>query len=348
MSLAWRALRTLLFQFEPESAHALALLGARALGKVPGALAVVSGAMRLPGPSWRLSAWEMSFLSRVGLAAGFDKNAEWLPLLPQLGFGFVEIGTVTPKPQGGNPQPRLFRDPARRALFNCMGFNNLGAAVVSERVLRARDRGMPGDFRIGINVGKNRDTSVQDAARDYAAALAPFAGAVDFAVVNVSSPNTPGLRALQAREALAPIVAAVVEESARWNRAVPVAVKLAPEFAASLPAEELPEFFAALEKEGVRGWVLSNTLAAERTEQGKVLRGGESGGPLTERARELVRRARVQNWTGAPLISVGGIFDEAEAQERMSAGADLVELYTGWIYGGPRLPSRLGRALAAT
>ncbi len=334
----WGLLRAALFRLPPESAHELARVATRLF---PGFLRSSFFAARAHRPlAGRLSF--MGFQGRVGLAAGFDKNAQWLFLLPSLGFSFAEVGTVTPKPQGGNLPPRLFRDPSTFSLFNRMGFNNLGARIVSERVKLARE-GLPNWFRVGVNLGKNKDTSADDAHVDYARAAAEFQGAADFFVINVSSPNTQGLRELQNIESLKRILGAVQAES----RGVPVWIKLAPELKPSNDPsrDELRALFSALELQGAAGWVLTNTLASQEKLEGMsgAMPGGWSGGKVREIAREFLREARAL--TQKPLISVGGIDSVAEAMERKKLGADLVELYTGWIYGGPALPKNIEKAL---
>lgn len=275
----------------------------------------------------------MRFASRVGLAAGFDKDAEIVPALPSLGFGFAEIGTVTPRPQSGNDRPRLFRDLERQCVFNRMGFNGLGAAVVAKRLESVRDR-LPSAFRVGVNVGKNKDTPLEEAARDYAAAAAAFKSLADYIVINVSSPNTAGLRSLQAIESLHPIVDAV-KEAIRGAKSPPLLLKLAPE----VESEELARIFAAADRWGVDGWVLTNTLAGNR----EGLSGGWSGKVLTELSRTRLEQARAV--TRLPIISVGGIMDADEAERRVRLGANLVQIYSGWIFGGPSFPVEISNRI---
>jgi len=253
--------------------------------------------------------------------------------IPSLGFSFCEIGTVTPHPQGGNAKPRLFRDSSRRALFNRMGFNNLGAHIVSERVRKMREN-LPENFRVGVNIGKNKDTSSENAHEDYGQAAKAFENVADFLVINVSSPNTPGLRDLQALEPLKKIVERVLAETKRWTSKTPVLLKLAPE----IEPEDLERTLREGDRWGIEGWVLTNTLKGEHEQ----LPGGWSGEPLKEISRQRLKLAR--SWTKNPIISVGGIDSVEEALIRKKLGADLVELYTGWIYAGPRLPRRIGKA----
>lgn len=315
----WWLLRRFLFLFEPEDAHSVSKWGMRLLS------------MFLPPPRDGSG-------NPVGLAAGFDKNAEIIEYLPRFGFGSVEIGTVTPMPQGGNERPRLFRDPARKALFNRMGFNNLGAGIISERVRKAKPRLPPG-FRVGVNLGKNKNTPDENAAADYARAARPFLDTADYFVINVSSPNTPGLRALQTPESLTRIVREVQSVIAEGMRSIPLYVKLAPE----IEGEPLREIITALEAAGTTGLILTNTLGGDYIYGGKSMLGGWSGQILTSKALERLKEAK--SMTRMPIISVGGIMTVEDACARIAAGASGVQLYTGWVYGGPLFPRRISRAL---
>ncbi len=315
----WPLLRFFLFWFDPEDAHTLAKHGIRLLARI------------LPLPIDTRD-------NLIGLAAGFDKNAELIEALPKFGFGSVEVGTVTPLPQGGNPRPRIFRNPREKTLFNRMGFNNLGAGIISERVREAKKR-TPEGFRIRVNLGKNRSTPDESAPADYANAARPFLDTADDFVINVSSPNTPGLRALQAPSALIPIVRAVREVIAGGTRTIPLWVKLAPE----LTGEPLKELVSALEDAKIDGIVLTNTLAGTHIYRGSALTGGWSGGSLTGLALE--RLIEVRSLTSLPVISAGGIMTVEDALARMNAGATGIQLYTGWIYGGPFFARKILRAL---
>jgi dihydroorotate dehydrogenase len=324
----WRACRKLAFQFEAEKAHhffagALGFFGSFALGRA--FLRILSGA-RAELATAPVTVGGLRFRNPIGLAAGFDKSGTLIRALPSLGFGFVEVGTVTPLPQPGNAKPRLFRDPERFTLFNRMGFNSPGAREVAKNVARARNSGaLPADFRIGVNLGKNKATSAEAAHEDYRAAVAPFEGLADYFVVNVSSPNTPGLRDLQAIPALLRIVGAVREEVAKWKTRPPVYLKLAPE----LSGDELEALIREEARIGIEGWVLTNTLGGFW----KGGRGGWSGGALGLLPRD--RLERVRSRSRLPILSVGGILEAREVRERLSRGADLVQVYTGWIYFGP-------------
>ena len=338
MKIVWRILRWFLFRLDPEKAHLLTVKLIRAgifLGNAP--LHLVSGTTR--STSGDISqVFGMSFLSRVGLAAGFDKDAEILVGLPALGFGFAEIGTVTPRPQPGNPRPRLFRDLSEQILFNRMGFNGLGAEKVAERLEKARSS-LPSNFRVGVNLGKNKDTSLEKAAEDYVKAARPFSNLADYLVINISSPNTPGLRSLQSIDALRPIVSEVVNLISSWRTKPPLLIKVAPE----LIGLELQHLVQAAESWGVDGWVLTNTKAGKFKWGEQVLEGGWSGKSLAiDAEKSLIEVRRIST---KPIISVGGISSGQDALARRSHGADLIQVYTGWIYQGPTLPSELKRKL---
>ncbi len=334
----WHLIRSALFRIDAERAHAVAARAMRVVG--PGMLRFLSGAPSLPAASAGAEVFGLRFANRVGLAAGFDKNAELLSAWPALGFGFVEIGTVTPRAQPGNDRPRLFRDPSRGALFNRMGFNNAGAPAAARRLAEARPH-LPEGFRVGANVGKNKDTALDEAWRDYRDASRAFRDLADYLVVNVSSPNTPGLRALQTVEALRPIVQETLQEAAAWRKAPPVLLKLAPE----LDGDALGEVLREAEVWGVAGWVLTNTLAGRGPVAAGELAGGWSGPPVREASRASLRLARER--TRLPIISVGGIDSVEEARRRRAEGASLVQLYTGFVYEGPSFPTKIAAALAA-
>lgn len=287
----------------------------------------------------KVSVMGLEFDNRLGLAAGFDKNAKLVRPMHALGFGHVELGTVTPLPQPGNPKPRSFRVPEHNALINRMGFNNDGAAVIADRVLKLRAENVPLPV-IGINVGKNKWVEASAAADDYRTCTRLVAQAADYLAVNVSSPNTPGLRDLQQVETLRPILEAVIEESL----GKPVLLKLAPDL-----ADE--DFIAALNLVRdlkLAGVILANTtIRRDGVGNSEVLKevGGLSGPVLASRAKEMLVAARGQLGPGFTIISVGGVSTPQDAKERIELGADLVQVYTGFIYGGPLWPARLARSL---
>ena len=333
VSLAWWLIRSLLFRFDAESVHTFSCWVICRSPRI--FLRWLSGTPRTGFAGSAL----------LGLAAGFDKNAEIVRFLPDLGFGFAEIGTVTPRPQAGNPRPRLFRFGADQAVFNQMGFNNLGAFVVAQNLRRAR-QSLDADprhrsFQIGVNVGKNKETSAEDSSRDYAEAILPFEGLADYVVINVSSPNTPGLRALQNAESLKKIVEATKNVVSTWKTSPPLYLKIAPE----LSGPELEGLIRAGDSWGIDGWVLTNTLAGVFTDaSGRVRAGGWSGLPVAQASLDSLRQVRA--WTALPIISVGGILTPEQARERIEMGASRIQIYSGWILKGPSFPSKITRFIS--
>lgn len=327
-------LRQALFQLEPETAHDVALRALRLTGP---ALAL------FPPKGKPRQVMGLSFPNPVGLAAGLDKNAEFVDGLGALGFGFIEVGTVTPRPQPGNPRPRLFRLPEAHALINRMGFNNGGVVALCERVRQRRYRGI-----LGINIGKNRDTAVADAANDYVKALEQVYPLADYVSVNVSSPNTPGLRDLQLADALARLLESLAEARLRLvreqGRYVPMVVKLAPDLA----PEDLAASVATLLRFELDGVIATNTTAGRPGVTGLAHAdeaGGLSGNPLKSLSLAVLQQL-VELLAGKlPVISVGGIDSLDDARERLALGASLVQVYTGLIYQGPRLVRELVRGL---
>jgi dihydroorotate dehydrogenase len=291
----------------------------------------------------------LRFAHPVALAAGLDKDAEAVDGLFACGFSAVEIGTVTPRPQPGNPRPRLFRLPADRALVNRMGFNNTGAEAAAARLARraASARG-PGGV-LGVNIGKTKVVEAQDAATDYGASARALARYADYLVLNVSSPNTPGLRDLQAVDRLRPLVAAVREATAAAGRAeLPLLVKIAPDL-----ADEDVDAVADLALElGLAGIIATNTtigrdgLRTPAAEVDRIGAGGLSGPPLADRSLAVLLRLRARVGDRVTLVSAGGVGSAADVLERVRAGAAIVQVYTAFVYGGPRWPSRCNRQLA--
>jgi dihydroorotate dehydrogenase len=330
--------RPLLFALEPERAHAVACAGIDLLAKLP-APAAIRCPRRVMG---------LEFPNPVGLAAGFDKNGDHIEGLAALGFGFLEIGTVTPRPQPGNPQPRLFRLPQARAIINRMGFNNAGVAHLVARVQAARAHGYQGV--LGINIGKNFDTPVERAEDDYVACLRAVYPHADYITVNISSPNTKNLRALQEGAALERLLDAVRAErealTAAHGRRVPVAVKIAPD----LEPAQIAEIATLLPRYAIDAVIATNTTIARDAVQGMPHAeegGGLSGTPLTLRSREVVTTLAKALAGRMPIIGVGGISSGADARAMLAAGASLVQIYTGFIYGGPPLVREAARATCA-
>ncbi|MDX2092699.1 MAG: quinone-dependent dihydroorotate dehydrogenase [Kofleriaceae bacterium] len=327
-----------------EGTHRVSFALLRLLVATPGLGALVRRWLAPRDPALRVTAFGKELPGPLGLAAGFDKDAKGAGALLALGFGFVEIGTVTAEGQPGNPKPRLFRLPADRALVNRMGFNNDGAAAAAERLVK-RPAGT-----IGVNIGKTKRVEEADAIADFTASATRLAPSADYMVVNVSSPNTPGLRNLQAVDKLRPLLAAVREacDQASPLRRVPLLVKIAPDL-----ADEDIDAVADLALElGLDGIIATNTTIArtglstpaEIVE--KLGAGGLSGAPLKERSLAVLRRLRARTGTKVLLVAVGGIETADDAWARIRAGATLVQAYTGFIYGGPAWPRQLQRQLA--
>jgi len=328
--------RPLLFQLPPETAHHLAL---RALSLWQAALQRHPAPPAPPDPLLDQTLWGLRFPHPLGLAAGFDKNGALPHVWSALGFAFAELGTVTALPQPGNPAPRLFRLPAERALINRLGFNNAGAQAVAA-ALAARLAGGRPPIPLGINLGKSKVTPLEGAADDYCASLRVLHRLADYLVLNVSSPNTPGLRDLQAEAQLAPLLAAVQAENRRLAGAIdiaprPLLLKIAPDLA----DEALPAVIAAVRAHDVAGIIATNTTIDRRgLPKGHPLAGeagGLSGAPLRARATAVVRALYTLSDGALPIIGVGGIASGADAYEKIRAGASLVQAYTGFVYGGP-------------
>lgn len=342
------ALRPLLFQVlksDPELVHrrSLELLAGVDRNTLPLA-GLTKASWRqwfcLEDPRLRQSLWGLDFANPIGLAAGFDKDGIAAGIWPFLGFGFAELGTVTYHPQPGNPPPRLFRLPADRAALNRMGFNNLGSAVMAKNLAERRLSGSP----IGINLGKSKVTPIEEAAADYVGSFQRLQNYGDYFVVNVSSPNTPGLRDLQAVELLAEILTAIqsVNDSQK-----PLLVKIAPDLA----WEDIAKIVSTAQDCKLAGIIATNTTinrAGLKTQRlsatGGLLTeeaGGISGMPVRDRSTEVIRFIYKESNGKLPIIGVGGVFSAADAWEKITAGASLVQLYTGWTYEGPWLVSRI-------
>jgi dihydroorotate dehydrogenase len=331
--------RTALFRLDPEVAHDLALKSLSALGRRADWLG--AGASR--GESRR--AMGLEFPNPVGLAAGLDKNGEYVDALAALGFGFIEVGTVTPRPQPGNPRPRLFRLEEHEALVNRLGFNNQGVERLLRNVERASFRGI-----LGINIGKNFDTPIERAADDYLACLEAVYARASYVTVNISSPNTKNLRELQSGERLAELLAALMERRAalakRHGAVRPLLVKVAPDLD-DAQVEAIAELAVA---HRVDGLIATNTTVSREGIEGHRLAseaGGLSGRPLMARATRVLGRFAAALDGRVPLIGVGGILDGADARAKMDAGASLVQVYTGFIYRGPALIAEARRAVRA-
>jgi dihydroorotate dehydrogenase len=338
-------IKPLLFSLPAETAHHLAFGALRAAHAVPGVKPLLRARFAPRHPALEVSALGLRFPSPILLAAGFDKNAAGYEALCSLGFGAVEVGTITGQPQPGNARPRLFRLPADRALLNRMGFNNCGSLAAAERLRRTRT-----DL-VGVNIGKTKAVADEAAIGDYVESAERLGPLADYLVVNVSSPNTPGLRDLQAVSRLRPLLAAVKEtlERVATARRPPLLVKIAPDLA---DPEILAVADLALELR-LDGIVATNTtiarsgLATASAEVEALGSGGISGRPLQARALSVLRLLRERVGARLTLVAAGGIESVDDAWERLVAGATLLQVYTAFIYEGPELPSRLGRGLLA-
>ena len=340
MTPPWPLARALLFKLDPERAHNLTLsLLARWSALFDGRLPPHDSARR---PTLARDVMGLRFPNPVGLAAGLDKQGEAVPAWQALGFGFVEVGTVTAHPQPGNPRPRLFRLTADDALINRMGFNNGGAAAMARRLQRLRARGLP-EIPLGINLGKSKITPAEQAAADYRHSFEQLGELADYVVVNISSPNTPGLRDLQRVDEVARILDAIQQPNQRLTHPRPLLVKLAPDLAED---EAITCAQAALAA-GASGLILTNTTICfdGLISSTEGLSGGLSGRPLLSRSTELLALVRAAVGPAPVIIGVGGILDPEGARAKLAAGADLIQLYTGLIYRGPRLVRELLRAL---
>ncbi|MFQ5584314.1 MAG: quinone-dependent dihydroorotate dehydrogenase [Calditrichia bacterium] len=333
-----QVIRRILFQLEPERAHRLTgfLLRIPFLSKLSGIC------YRFNHPSLRRELFGLQFRNPVGLAAGFDKNAQLYSQLSDLGFGFVEIGTVTPLPQTGNPRPRLFRLPPDQALINRMGFNNDGVEAIRSR-LQNRKSGIV----IGGNIGKNKSTPNEEAVNDYEICFLRLYEVVDYFVVNVSSPNTPGLRELQDKEPLTKLLNHLMKLNREKPVPKPVLLKIAPD----LSEAQLDDIIEIVKSTKISGVIATNTtiertgLRTPKAEIEKIGPGGLSGKPLAKKSTEVIRYLAGKSGGLFPIIGVGGIHSEQDALEKIEAGASLVQLYTGFVYEGPALIKRINKTL---
>lgn len=335
-------LRPILFLFDPEIIHHFTFRFLKIFFKIPGIKKVVSKYFTVSQPSLNRTLFGIDFPNPVGLAAGFDKDAKLIDELACFGFGFIEIGTLTPKPQLGNDKPRLFRLPADRGLINRMGFNNGGVDAAVERLKKRKSKVI-----VGGNIGKNKNTINENAFDDYAycfEALHPF---VDYFVINVSSPNTPGLRALQEKEPLRKLLSGIKSMSLSKEKPKPILLKISPD----LTQEQLDDVIEILVETKTDGVIATNTtigrenLLTEKNKLTEIGNGGLSGKPLAERATEVIRYLRSKLGKNYPIIGVGGIMSPEDAIEKINAGADLIQVYTGFIYEGPGIVREINQQL---
>lgn len=332
-------IRFFLFRFDPEKIHEFTFECIRIAHKIPGMRALLRAIYTVNHPALKRTVFGLEFPNPVGLAAGFDKNAALFDELASFGFGFVEIGTVTPLPQPGNDKPRLFRLSEDKALINRMGFNNKGAETAAAR-LRFRKKDGP---IIGGNIGKNKVTANEDAGSDYLKCLRALHENVDYFTVNVSSPNTPGLRALQDKEPLMKILHELKEENSRFQHPKPILLKIAPD----LSNEQLDDIIEIVRETKIDGVIATNTTLSREGLQSanRNETGGLSGAPVTQRATEVIRYLKNKSNHAFPVIGVGGIMNVQDALDKIDAGADLIQLYTGFVYEGPGLVKAINKAL---
>jgi dihydroorotate dehydrogenase len=323
--------RPLLFRLDPEQIHETAIRTLRLASLLP----VLNGKARTRSPLQR-EVFGLSFPNPVGLAAGFDKNGLAIPALSALGFGSVEIGTVTAMGQPGNPKPRMFRVPEAEAIVNRLGFNNHGAAAVAQHLLILRQTARWPSIPVGINIGKSRVTPLESAVQDYVDSLRLLRDCGDYFVLNVSSPNTPGLRSLQDPAALEPLCLTLRDEL----QTKPLLLKIAPD----LTWKEIDDILATAESTALAGIIATNTtIDHSRIPIARRTQGGLSGQPLRDRSFEILKY--IKSRSRLPVVSVGGIMNAADALARFDAGADLIQLYTGFIYRGPGIVRQICRAL---
>ena len=342
--LPYALARPFLFGLDPEQAHELTLGSIARLQNTPAQCLWAQPRVNDP-----LTLAGLAFPNRIGLAAGLDKNGRCIDGLGVMGFGFIEVGTVTPKAQPGNPKPRMFRLPEASALINRLGFNNDGLAAFVANVKRARFRSQGGI--LGLNIGKNAATPIERAVDDYLLCLDGVYPHADYVTVNISSPNTKNLRALQSDDALDALLAAVQERkarlAARHQRQVPIFVKIAPD----LDATQVDAIAATLKRHAIDGVVATNTTIARDAVKGMAHAeeaGGLSGTPVFDASNRVIAQLRTALGKGYPIIGVGGVLSGADAKAKVDAGADVVQVYTGFIYRGPALVSEAARALAGS
>ena len=348
----YKILRSVLFLFDPEWVHYFSMNGLKLLFKIPGVKNLIAASFS-PKQNFKSKIGNLKLKNPVGLGAGFDKNAKYLNELEALGFGFVEIGTVTPKPQAGNDKPRLFRLPKDKALINRMGFNNDGVEVVAKRLQawrldngqRTTDDGQ--HLIIGGNIGKNKITANEGAWKDYEICFTALHNYVDYFVVNVSSPNTPGLRELQEKDALKKILTNLQSLNAKHLKPKPILLKIAPD----LTNEQLNDVIDLALEIKLDGLVAANTtisrenLTTNNKQITAIGAGGLSGLPVKKRSTEIVQYIHQKTNGQIPIIASGGIFTAADAKEKMEAGACLVQVWTGFIYQGPAIVKNICKGL---
>lgn len=341
----YQLIKPILFKFDPENVHYFVTRNLKRFNRFPGGTSLSKALWDVKDPKLEREVFGLKFRNPVGLAAGFDKNAEMMGEMANLGFGFVEIGTVTPLPQPGNDKPRMFRLPADSALINRMGFNNFGVDIAAERIaaFRRDPKNANKDLIIGGNIGKNKVTPNEDAVSDYIKCFDRLFDVVDYFVVNVSSPNTPGLRALQEKGPLMEILNTLQQRNNKNGISRPILLKIAPD----LTDSQLDDIVDIVQQTGIAGLIAANTTISRENLSSplKEETGGLSGKPLTKRSTEVISYLHKKSNGSFPIIGVGGIHSAEDAIEKLNAGASLVQLYTGFIYEGPGLIGRINKKI---
>jgi dihydroorotate dehydrogenase len=337
-------LRPLLFKIDPEKVHYMVTKNLKRFNHIPGGAAFIKLLWGWENGGLGKEVFRLKFKNPVGLAAGFDKNGEYIAEMANLGFGFIEVGTVTPLPQPGNPKPRMFRLPADGGLINRMGFNNLGADVLADNITRYR-KNTKHPVIIGGNIGKNKITPNEEAVNDYIICFDKLFDVVDYFVVNVSSPNTPGLRELQEKGPLMLLLSTLQQRNTKNNISRPILLKIAPD----LTNEQLDDIVEIVQQTGIAGVIATNTTVSREglssKDDLKNETGGLSGKPLTKRSTEVIRYLSEKSENSFPIIGVGGIHSADDAIDKLNAGASLVQLYTGFIYEGPSLIKQINKKI---
>jgi dihydroorotate dehydrogenase len=338
----YKLIRKVLFYFDAERVHVWVMDRLTFAYNIPFLRYLMHLRYYIDEPSLSQELWGITFRNPVGLAAGFDKSAKGIDALAMLGFGSIEIGTMTPRSQSGNPKPRLFRLPEDKALINRMGFNNRGATSAASRIKRRKE-----NVVIGGNIGKNKETPMEMAQHDYEMCFEHLFTSVDYFVVNVSSPNTPGLRGLQDREPLTKLLYKLIELNVAKGKGKPILLKIAPD----LTDGQLDDIIDIVRETGIHGIVATNTTVSREglhtpARQVKGMGdGGLSGLPLRERSTQVVKYIHERSGGRIPIIAVGGIFTAEDALEKLNAGASLVQVYTGFIYEGPSIVKKICEGL---
>ena len=343
-------LKPILFKFDPEKVHYFVTRNLKRFNRIPGGAALSRAIWAINDPRLEREIFGLKFKNPVGLAAGFDKNADVISEMANLGFGFIEVGTVTPLPQDGNPKPRMFRLPADGGLINRMGFNNMGMDAVAEHIAAYR-KNTPTSQKgiiIGGNIGKNKVTPNEEAVNDYIKCFDKLFDLVDYFVVNVSSPNTPGLRELQEKEPLMNLLSTLQQRNSKNGISRPILLKIAPD----LTNTQLDDIVGIVQQSGIAGVIATNTTISRENlvspDKLKTEMGGLSGKPVTQRSTEVIKYLSQRSKGAFPIIGVGGIHSPEDALDKLAAGASLVQLYTGFIYEGPGVIGRINKAVLKT